>query len=230
MSDASFSAEDIALYLKNHPEFFQDHADVFANLRVPHPHETRAISLGERQIMTLRTKAKDLEWKLSGLVANATGNEKISKTLTAWCCRMLAEPDPLQLPGHIVRSLSDLFDLPTIALRLWDLPQLVDSEFTQDVNDSIKTSAQTLTKPYCGPHRNQEAATWLGTPPASLAMVALKAPHYDEPFGLLVLGSDDASRFTSDMATDFLDIISQLASAGLTRLNGNPDHSEPERA
>ncbi|HEY9281704.1 MAG TPA: DUF484 family protein [Eoetvoesiella sp.] len=230
MSDASLSAEDVAGFLKDHPEFFQEHADVFANLRVPHPHETRAISLGERQIMTLRAKTKDLEWKLSGLVHNAAGNEKISKTLTAWCCRMLAEPDPEQIPGHIVRSLSDLFDLPTIALRLWDLPQLVDSEFTQDVNDNIKTYAQALTKPYCGPHQNQEVATWLGMPPASLAIVALKAPHYDEPFGLLVLGSDDAERFTCDMATDFLEIINQLASASLTRLNGNPDHSEPSRA
>ena len=230
MSTASFSADEVALFLKENPEFFQQHAGVFSNLRVPHPHESRAISLGERQIMTLRAKTKDLEWKLSGLINNATGNEKISKTLTQWCCRMLAEPDPTQLPGHIVRSLSDLFDLPTIALRLWDLPRLADSEFTQDVNDSIKNYAQSLTKPYCGPHQGQEAATWLGMPPASLAILALKPAHYDEPFGLLVLGSDEADRFTSDMGTNFLDIINELASASLTRLNGIADHSEPSCA
>src|SRR5690606_36480694 len=94
MTTNSFSPDDVAHFLKEHPGFFQEHAELFSNLRVPHPNETRAISLGERQIMTLRARTKDLEWKLSGLVSNANGNEKISKTLMQWCCRMLARTTP----------------------------------------------------------------------------------------------------------------------------------------
>lgn len=225
----TFTADDVAQFLQDNPEFFQQHAELFANLRVPHPHETRAISLGERQIMTLRTKTKDLEWKLSGLIHNAVGNEKISKTLKAWCCRMLAEENATQLPGHIVRSLSDLFDLPAIALRLWDFPALADSEFSQDVTDSIRQYAQQLSKPYCGPIHGQEVAGWLGTPPASLAIVALRPADSSQPFGLLVLGSEDAGRFTQDMATDFLDTINELASASLCRLRA-PVQTNPETA
>src|SRR5690606_29705769 len=142
MTADSLSADQVAHFLQGNPSFFQDHADLFANLRVPHPNETRAISLGERQIMTLRARAKDLEWKLSGLVHNASGNERISKTLADWCCRMLAEDDATQIPAHIVRSLGDLFELPTIALRLWDLPGLQDSEFNEDVNDGIRSYAR----------------------------------------------------------------------------------------
>jgi uncharacterized protein YigA (DUF484 family) len=230
MSAASFTAEDIAAFLTQNPDFFQQHAELFSSLRIPHPNETRAISLGERQIMTLRTKAKELEWKLSSLVHNASGNEKISKTLTSWCGRMLAESDPQKLPGHIVRSLSDLFDLPAIALRLWELPALADdNEFTQDVTDSIRQYAQALTRPYCGPLQEQEAATWLGSKPASLAIVALKPHNRNQPFGLLVLGSDDADRFTADMGTTFLETINELASASLSRLD-NSEYDEPERA
>jgi len=214
----SLNADDVARFLQEHPEFFQEHANLFANLRVPHPHETRAISLGERQIMVLRTKAKDLEWKLSGLIHNAAGNEKISKALRSWCCRMLAENDAGQLPGHIVRSLSDLFDLQTIALRLWDIPALADSEFCQDVTDGIRQYAQELVQPYCGPLQGQEAADWLGSPPASLAIVALRPADSAQPFGMLVLGSDDPERFTLDMATDFLGVVSDLAGASLSRL------------
>jgi len=225
----TLSAEDVAQFLQSNPEFFQEHANVFANLRVPHPHETRAISLGERQILTLRAKAKDLEWKLSGLIHNAAGNEKISKTLMAWCCRMLAENDAAQLPAHIVRSLGDLFDLQAIALRLWDLPGLTDTEFNEDVTDSIRQFARELTKPYCGPAQDHEAAGWLGSPPASLAIVALRAADSSEPIGLLVLGSDDPERFTTDMATDFLTIINDLAAASLTRLRA-PVHLSPESA
>ncbi|HUH58703.1 MAG TPA: DUF484 family protein [Candidimonas sp.] len=221
MTSNSYSPDDVAQFLTEHPEFFQEHAQVFANLRVPHPNETRAISLGERQILTLRARTKDLEWKLSGLIHNASGNEKISKTLNEWCCRMLGEDDARQIPGHIVRSLGDLFDLPTIALRLWDMSKLGDSEFTQDIDNGIRTFARDLVKPYCGPMKGQEAASWLGTPPASLAIVALRPSGRNEPIGLLVLGSDDPERFTPDMGTAFLDTINELASASLLRLQGS---------
>lgn len=226
MSTDSLSADEIAHFLQENPSFFMDHAELFSNLRVPHPHETRAISLGERQIMTLRARSKDLEWKLSGLVHNASSNEKISNTLNDWCCRMLAEDDAMQIPGHIVRSLSDLFELPAIALRLWGLSKLGDdSEFVQDVTPEIRTFAHELTHPYCGPFNGQEAAGWLGTPAASLAITALRPAVGTEPIGLLVMGSDDPERFTPDMGTAFLETINRLASASLLRLQGpaNPD-------
>jgi uncharacterized protein YigA (DUF484 family) len=218
MSTDSISAEDIALFLQENPDFLQEHADLFAGLRVPHPHEARAISLGERQILTLRTKAKDLEWKLSTLVQNAAANEKISKSLHAWCARMLAERDPALLPSHVVQSLGGLFELPGIALRLWDVPVLGDSDYTQGVDNLVKDFAGALGQPYCGPLRGQQVASWLETAPASLAIVALRPPGSQTPFGLLVLGSDDAQRFGEDMGTAFLDTLGQLAGAALSRL------------
>jgi hypothetical protein len=39
-------------------------------------------------------------------------------------------------------------------------------------------------------------------------------------FGLLVLGSPDATRYTSDMGTEFLERIGELAGASLARLRG----------
>ena len=56
-------------------------------------------------------------------------------------------------------------------------------------------------------------------------MVALRPADTSEPFGLLVLGSDDAERFTSDMATDFLSTINDLASASLCRLRAPDVHA-----
>src|SRR3546814_17559323 len=132
--------------------------------------------------MALRKRAKHLEWKLAGLMRNASGNEKISASLNAWCRRMLAEPDARNLPAHMVRSLSDLFDLPTIALRLWDLPGLGASEFAQDVTDTIKSSARELPTPYCGPLPAPEAAGWLGAPPPTLALVAPPPDDGSPPF------------------------------------------------
>jgi len=225
MSEDNFSATQYCPVLTGKPSFFRDHADIFSELRVPHPNETRAISLGERQIMMLRARTKDLEWKLSGLMQHATGNERISGTLTDWCCRLLAEDARQQLPGLILRSLSDMFDLPAVALRLWNLPGLENHEFTEDVTDTIRDYARSLEKPYCGPIAGHEAAGWLAAPASSIAIVPLRATPQDSPVGLLVLGSPDPEHFSADMGTVFLETIGRLACASLSRLGqpGTPD-------
>ncbi len=215
MTQDAFTAQDVADYLSRNPDFFEAHADVFASLNVPHPHQARAISLGERQILTLRARVKEHEHRLMQLLHNAGGNERINQSLMQWCARMLAEPDAERIPAHIIRSLSDQFDLSAIALRVWDLPALADSEFAQDIDSGVRAYAESLTQPYCGPLKDQEPARWLASEPASLAILPLRTLNGAAPVGLLVLGSDDAGRFTPDMGTAFLSLIASLAGAAL---------------
>ena len=216
MTQATPSPDDIALFLKSNPDFFQEHAAIFAELRVPHPHEARAISLGERQILTLRTRCKELEWKLAGLLHNASGNERISQQLMQWCCDMLAEDDGQALPALIVERLRAIFELPSVVLRLWDKEG--PAPFVQDVGDAVKQHAAALAAPYCGPAQDSPSSEWLPGATQSLACVALRPEGGRNAFGMLVLGSEDAARFTTDMSTDFLATIGRLASAGLQRL------------
>ena len=222
MNSSPLNAADVAAFLQQNPGFFQEHADLFANLKVPHPHAAHAISLGERQILTLRAKAKDLEWQLSNLVFNASGNERISRTLTDWCAHMLAEDDAARLPEAIVEGLRSLFDLPAVTLRLWNLPRLPEGPYALAPDAELLAYARTLSKPYCGPLQGQPPAAWLDEPPASLAIVPLSAGEGAEPFGLLVIASDDAARFTADMGTTFLETLGRLASAALGRLAHAP--------
>jgi len=216
MSDTPFSASDIAAFLTRHPDFFEQHADVFADLRVPHPYAAHAISLGERQILTLRARIKELEWQFSGLIHQARGNEKISSTLSRWCAQMLAEIDATRLPDHIVQSLAALFDLPAVALRLWNLPALPDGKFTADISPDARAFAESLHAPWCGAAQDQPVLAWLPARAASLAIVPLV--HQGTRLGLLVLGSEDAERFTPDMGTAFLAMLGELAAAALSRL------------
>jgi uncharacterized protein YigA (DUF484 family) len=218
MNQDALTAQEVADYLSQNPAFFEDHADVFASLTVPHPHQARAISLGERQILTLRGRVKEQEQRLMQLLHHAGGNERIHQALMQWCARMLAEPDAQQIPAHIVRSLTDQFDLDAIALRVWNLPALTDTGLAQDVNDEIRQQAAALQQPYCGPLKDQAAAGWLATEPASLAILPLRALNQEQPIGLLVMGSADPQRFTTDMSTDFLQLIASLAGAALGRL------------
>ncbi len=219
------TAEDVALFLQSNPDFFQEHAHIFAELRVPHPHETRAISLGERQILTLRNRCKELEWKLAGLLHNASGNERISEQLRQWCCDMLAQDDAEDLPALIVDRLYELFELPDVVLRLWD--KQGPAPFVQEVGEALRGYTNSLAAPYCGSTQDSPAAEWLNPSAQSMACIALRPEGGINAFGVLVLGSEDVGRFTSDMATDFLAIIGKLASSALHRL---PDQVVMDRA
>jgi uncharacterized protein YigA (DUF484 family) len=50
----------------------------------------------------------------------------------------------------------------------------------------------------------------------SIALLTLKKQDASESFGLLILGSPDARRFSADLATDILERIGETASAALT--------------
>lgn len=221
MTATPISAQDVARFLRDNPEFFTEHASVFADLKVPHPHQAHTISLGERQILTLRARARELEWQLSGLIQNATGNERISKLLIDWCASLLSEDDTRRLPELITQGLSRLFDLPDVALRMWDLPEhTVHPDFTEGVSPEVQLDTEKRTQPYCGPANDHEAASWLTNKPESLALLPLELGTPARSIGLLVLGSPDAKRFTENMGTEFLQTIATLASAALSRVAG----------
>lgn len=219
MTDTAFTAQDIAAFLQDHPGFFDEHADVFATMQVPHPHGSRAISLGERQILTLRERNRELEWRLNELVRNATANESIGSHLAKWCSRLLSENDAQRVPGEIALGLAEQFELNHVALRLWNLSELAPTGYGEPASQDVRTFTDSLKTPYCGTDTDFEAAGWLDSKPKSLALVPLRLEADGPAVGLLVLGSDDPERFTPEMGTTFLESIGQLASAALHRLN-----------
>ena len=69
---------DVAEYLEHNPQFFEEHADLISRLVIPHPHGGRAISITERQMVTLRDKVKELEAKLAELIHFGEENDVIA--------------------------------------------------------------------------------------------------------------------------------------------------------
>ncbi len=213
----TLSAEAVAAWLQAHPEFFDDHAGLFASLKVPHPHTGQAVSLGERQIVALRERQHVLERQLATLTRTARHNQQIAMRLHEWTLQLLAETLPAQLPERVRQGLADIFEVPEVALRLWQCEGLDDS-WQADVDDEIRWFSESLSRPYCGRDTRFRAVSWLPSVPASLALVALRSPQRGQTFGLLVLGADTETRFTADMGTIFLEQVGTLAGAALSRL------------
>ncbi|WP_454762518.1 DUF484 family protein [Cupriavidus campinensis] len=220
------NAQDVAAWLQSHPQFFEEQAELLATVQLTSPHSHRAVSLQERQMEILREKNKGLELKLADLVRHGHDNDRTQQRLHAWQLRLLAEADSHALPYAVQDGLRQVFDVPAVALRLWNVGEaFAHMEVAQGASDDLRLFAEGLRAPYCGPNSGFEAAGLLERDDiASLAMVALRAParSVDEPqggaFGLLVLGSPEARRFHEGMGTAYLGQIGEVAGAALNRL------------
>jgi uncharacterized protein len=229
---------EVAEYLLANPDFFAEHAEMLATIRLANPHGKAAVSLQERQMEMLRDKNKLLERRLAELLRYGHENDSIASKFNRWTTRVMAERDPYALPRTIANGLRDVFDVPQAALRVWDVAEpYTQAEFARQVGEEVRIFANSLTTPYCGANTGFEAAQWLAptltavsteggasdSEPTteSIALLALRDPEGNEEaqtFGLLVMGSPDARRFHEGMATDFLTQIGALASAALSRL------------
>ncbi|TDG03478.1 DUF484 family protein [Paraburkholderia guartelaensis] len=220
---------EVADYLLAHPDFFVEHAELLATIKLGNPHGKAAVSLQERQMEMLREKNKHLERRLSELLRYGHENDSIAAKFNRWTTRMIAERDPYALPRSITQNLRDVFDMPQAALRVWDVAEAYSqADFARHTGEEVRIFANSLDTPYCGANTGFEAAQWLDSSDGaaeSVAIIALRAPAVasndapvGEAFGLLVMGSPDPRRFHEGMATDFLTQIGALASAALSRL------------
>ena len=112
-------AADVAEYLKENPQFFEDYADVIAEIFVPHPHGGHAIPIAERQIVTLREKNQTLEAKLKELIAYGSENDQISEKVHRSTLALFAAPDLETTLAVLYHSLKEDFGVPQVAARLW---------------------------------------------------------------------------------------------------------------
>ncbi len=218
----TLQAQDVAQYLADHPDFFDQHPELLAGMQLPHPHNGQAISLVERQSLMLRERIKSLEMRNAEMVRHGQENDAIADKLVNWTRALLLEGDPTQLPGTLIDELKRVFDVPYAGLRLWNAtPALAAQECALPVESDTISLANSMRVPFCGPNVGFEAASWLegsGVTVQSLAMVPLRVGADPQTFGLLVLGSADKDRFDVTMGTAFLERIAELASAALARL------------
>ncbi|MDR3159862.1 MAG: DUF484 family protein [Zoogloeaceae bacterium] len=218
--------EEVIEYLEATPQFFEQCADRLAEIFVPHPHGGRAISLSERQMLTLRDKNQKLEQRLRELISFGEENDVISEKMHRLAVGLVAaETFPAAL--HLVHlHLRDDFAIPRVALRLWRKPGNVANlpEFAA-VSADLQDFAEQLEKPYCGASASLDDAAgvatsaWFGAYAVhirSQALVALR--NGGGAIGLLALGSEDAERFYSGMGTLYLERLGEIISAVLGRV------------
>ncbi len=213
------TAEQIAEFLRQNPGFFENHVDVLMALQVPHPHGGRAVSIGERQLVAVREKAKLLEDKLHELIQFGEENDALGEKVHRLACRLIDAPSLDAALDTLYLDLLDHLAVPHVAVRLWNVAEEnPDTKEFAPVAGEMREFVQNLQVPYCGNHAVYDSASWFGEAASHLKSFALVALRNEGiTFGVVALASEDPKRFYPEMGTLYLARIGELTSHALWR-------------
>lgn len=214
------NADDIALFLRGHPQFFDQHPELLEKIHVPHPHGGRAIPLAERQTLALRDKVKLLEGKLGELIRFGEENDAISEKVHRLAAALVAARDFAALIHSLHFHLREDFAVPHVALRIWGKALPAGLDAARAVDEAQQRNAAAMGAPQCGPAGGNPFVSWFGEAAEHVRSVALvplgQQGEMRAVFGLLAMGSEDAQRFFPDMGTLYLRRIGELCAAAAT--------------
>jgi uncharacterized protein YigA (DUF484 family) len=169
----------------------------------------------------MRDKVRLLENKLAELLQFGEENDAISDKLHALTLALLAARTPQDLAAALALHLREGFAVPHHALRAWNLGDALPG-ITDPVAQAARDSAAAMAQPACGPLAVNDASSWFGEVSPHLrtfACIPLRPAAATAPVGLLVLASEEATRFYPGMGTLYLERLGQLVGAALARMS-----------
>lgn len=199
-------AAAVAAYFSANPDFFVQHPELLAGLRIPHP--TRgAVSLIEHQVAVLRERLEREQRRLAHLIARARDYEDLSDRLHALTLRLIAARDVQRVRAVLDEALRSAFNAEAVTLKLFSLdPQAAQ----QDPLASAFLEFVDRPHALCGPLEPERNQALFAKQSEGIACAALIPIHAEPQFGVLAIGSRDPDRFRADMGTELLDRLGQI--------------------
>jgi uncharacterized protein YigA (DUF484 family) len=212
-------------YLHHNPDFFEQHPQLLAKLRLQHPRSGSTVSLIERQVDVLRDKIQSQDQKLAEFVQVARANNVLAEKIHRFTRRLLRTNGAGPAIAEIEASLREDFDtfhtvlvLASTGLPDNDEPQCFLRRVAAD-DPAFRSfdSLFTAGKPRCGQIRDTQREFLFGQEAPNIGSVALIPLGGQAPAGLLALGSVDRDRFHPGMSTEFLWRMGELITDALAR-------------
>ncbi|MFO7603308.1 MAG: DUF484 family protein [Gammaproteobacteria bacterium] len=208
----------IVRYLRDHPEFFESHLDLLADMLLPHD-SGRAVSLIERQVSVLREQKDQHKNRLKQLIQAAEQNESVSQKVNALVLKLLDARDLGEILDLLPTSLKSDFNTDAVVLRLFktDHPDIKShpevSQWDQPVMSAFEKVIANR-RPICGRFKAEQLQPLFhdsATTIHSAALIPLVSNADDTAcIGILAIGSKDPERFHAEMGTIFLAYLGQV--------------------
>lgn len=197
-------------YLRTHPDFFQRHRELLAELNIPHGHGN-VVSLIERQVEILRQQNGGLKRQLHDLVEIARDNDLLGQRMHQLTLALLHCRDRAALTEVLRKSLHDDFAADAVRVRFFNQPC---AETAPEPWQALGAGLAAR-RVRCGKPSPDEMTLIFGEMAESIGSVAviLLGAH-----GVLAIGSHDDERFDIDIGTDYLVKLGEIIAATLDRL------------
>lgn len=213
------TAEQVAAYLKKHPDFFTEQPEVLDSLQLSMSPEG-TISLAQRQLEQSRQKNETLHTQLNSLLFNARKNTELQTRVHQLCLRLMDAKGLDELLPLLMDELKQEFEADEVALRLFysgdakiNLPSLTDNILQHHVDDErFKLFDSLLAKqqPVCGRLTLAQKTVLFAEKAEQVQSVACLPLGHEPCAGLLAIASFDENRFHADMGTDYLSFLGEI--------------------
>lgn len=218
--------EDVANYLRQHPNFFTDKPSLLADLTLPHERGA-AISLVERQVSVLRERNMDMRRRLTHLIDNARTNDVLFEKTKRLMLSLLEAQDINDFIDALMHSFSSDFDIQHTVFLLF-------SEHLNEDKTPLSTKSNVLlasltesqhilgtiisnNKTVCGQLDRDEQLFLFSDKADEIGSTAIAPMAASQPLGVLAVGNSDPEYYRSSMNTLFLSYISDVVSRLLPR-------------
>lgn len=215
-------AQEVASYLRRHPEFLNRHPDLALTLQIPREHGGgRATSLASYQLDVLRDKNRELSRRIKDLVEIAGDNELLMRRVHALNLALMQARTPDETVRRLVAALREDFGTDQVRLLLHAPdPQLPAAEWLLAIaagDPGLAPLAEILVReqPLAGRLTADQLEVLFG--PEAAGAVASCALLPLAGLGLLAIGSPDGNRFHAGQGTFFLELIGATVTAALRR-------------
>jgi uncharacterized protein YigA (DUF484 family) len=216
--------ESVAGYLASHPDFFERHGPLLAQLQLPHSTGGAAVSLIERQVSVLRQRNDKLENQLRELVEVARGNDELADKIHALALALIDTRDRRAIVELLEKQLRVEFKSDRSVLLLFDetgetsvVGRFLRLESRDDEGLGPFRSFLDGDSVRCGPLRDAQRDFLFGPDDCEIGSIALIPLGSKSAHGFLVVGSRNADHFHPGVSIDFLSRLGELVAAALAR-------------
>ena len=205
----------VADYLHEHPDFFQNRADLLAEIEIPHE-SGAAVSLIERQVESLRQQLSDARQELKHVMEVAEHNHSLQERMHRLTLELIDAANFDEVLNALEDELHDDFKADAMELRLFS-----SSHIDEHLEGKMKEQADTFqqffnqNQPICGQLEQEQLDYIFGAESDRIASTALIPLKSDGVLGLLAIGSVDPKRFAPHHGTEFLSRLGEIISRTL---------------
>jgi len=216
----ALSADQVAAYLKKHPDFFINRDSLLAEITLPHE-SGQAISLLERQVKILRERSIESRHTLNQLLETAKYNDQLFNVTRALILALLMEDEVAQIASATEANLCTQPGIDACSVILFQAEylknvehtRLESAEFLQENFPTLLRDRRTL----CRAVSKDTAAFLFPHQAASIRSVALCPIGRERMLGVLAIGNKAQDYFNDELDTLFLDFIGEVLESILVR-------------